>query len=250
MQGSSIIGNNILKLNAVDSTNTYAMALLKKQKLPEGMIIQAFEQTAGRGQMGTNWHSLPGESLTFSVILTPEFLPVHKQFYLSMAVSLALYDYLRTKGLSSVVIKWPNDIIVDRRKIAGILIETSLKGETIQHAVVGIGLNINSNPDELSTVATSLLAETGRIHDLEAELHEVCQHLDTYYALLKTGKFEKLKQEYMSKLLGVGQPIQVVRGNTKTLVKVIDIKDSGKVVLEEINGNWWVAGFKEFEWTY
>ena len=116
MHVSPIIGNNILKLDAVESTNTYASTLLKNQKVSEGLIIQAFHQTAGRGQMGTNWHSLPGESLTFSVILTPTFLKADKQFYLNMAISLGVFEYLTVKGVAGGLIKWPNDIIVQRKK--------------------------------------------------------------------------------------------------------------------------------------
>src|SRR5688572_19765009 len=139
MHVSPIIGNNILKLDAVDSTNTYATTLLKNQKPPEGLIIQAFHQTAGRGQMGTNWHSPAGESLTFSVILTPTFLKVDQQFYLNMAVSLGVYEYLTTKGVAGGLIKWPNDILVQRKKLAGILIENALQGNKIQHSIIGVG---------------------------------------------------------------------------------------------------------------
>src|SRR5688572_4624485 len=166
MHVTPIIGNNILKLSAVDSTNTYAATLLKNQKPPEGLIIQALHQTAGRGQMGTNWHSIAGESLTFSVILTPDFLPAEKQFYLNMAISFGLYEYLSVKGIHDGLIKWPNDLLVHRRKIAGILIENSIKGKALQHSIVGIGININSAAAELPSVATSLFSETGRVLNL------------------------------------------------------------------------------------
>ncbi len=250
MPVSPIIGNYILKLDAVDSTNTYASTLLKNQKPSEGLIIQAIHQTAGRGQMGTNWHSPAGESLTFSVILMPHFLPPDQQFYLNMAVSLGVFDYLSTKGVQSRVIKWPNDIIVNRKKIAGILIENSIVGNNIQHSIVGIGLNVNASADSLFDFATSLSTETGRLYDLDAEIHELAHHLDKYYGFLRMGKFDFLKQEYLKDLLGFHKPITIKKGEAEVEVVIKDIKESGKVVLEEPNGNWWVAGFKEFEWTY
>ncbi len=250
MHVSPIIGNNILKLDAVESTNTYASTLLKNQKVSEGLIIQAFHQTAGRGQMGTNWHSLPGESLTFSVILTPTFLKADKQFYLNMAISLGVFEYLTVKGVAGGLIKWPNDIIVQRKKLAGILIENSLMGTHIQHSVIGIGLNVNSTIEALPAFATSLAIETGRVYNIDAELHEMALLMDKYYSFLRLGKFDRLKEEYMKQLLGHHHPITIVKNHEKLDVKVIDIKESGRIVMEELNGNWWTAGFKEFEWTY
>jgi BirA family transcriptional regulator, biotin operon repressor / biotin---[acetyl-CoA-carboxylase] ligase len=250
MHVSPIIGNNILKLDAVDSTNTYASTLLKSQKPTEGLIIQAFHQTSGRGQMGTNWHSPSGESLTFSVILTPTFLKADQQFYLNMAVSLGVFEYLTTKGIADGLIKWPNDIIVQRKKLAGILIENSLLGNSIQHSIVGIGLNVNSPQDSLLKFATSLYAETGRLYNIDAELNEIAHHLDKFYTFLRLGKFELLKEEYMKQLLGHHRPIVIKKGDAEMEVVVTDIQESGRIVLEETNGNWWVAGFKEFEWTY
>jgi BirA family transcriptional regulator, biotin operon repressor / biotin---[acetyl-CoA-carboxylase] ligase len=250
MHVSPIIGNIILKLDAVPSTNTYASTLLKNQKPSEGLIVQAFHQTEGRGQMGTIWHSQAGESLTFSVILTPTFLKVDQQFYLNMAISLGVFEYLSTKGISGGLIKWPNDIIVQRKKLAGILIENSIQGDKIQHSVIGIGLNVNSTRDSLLSFATSLHVETGRMYDMDAELQEMAQHLDKFYSLLRLEKFDLLKEEYMKQLLGHHHPITIRKGDAEYEVTVTDIKESGRIVLEESNGNWWVAGFKEFQWTY
>jgi len=250
MPVSAIIGNNILKLDAVDSTNTYAATLLKNQKPPEGLIIQAIHQTHGRGQMGTIWHSPAGESLTFSVILMPHFLSPDKQFYLNMAVSLGVFEYLSIKGIPGRMIKWPNDIIAGRKKLAGILIENSLLGNTIQHSIIGIGLNVNSKNESLLNLATSLSVETGRLYDLDAEIHEMAHYLDKYYGFLRMGKFEMLKQEYLKNLLGYHKPIIIKKGEAEIEVIIKDVKETGRIVLEEPNGNWWVAGFKEFEWTY
>ena len=92
--------------------------------------------------------------------------------------------------------------------------------------------------------------ETGRVFDLDAEIHELAQHLDKFYALLRLEKMELLKEEYMKQLLGHHHSIIVKKGNTEIEVTVKDIKESGKIVLEEKSGDRWVAGFKEFEWTY
>jgi BirA family biotin operon repressor/biotin-[acetyl-CoA-carboxylase] ligase len=237
-------------LDAVSSTNTYATTLLKNQNVPEGLVIQAFHQSAGRGQMGTNWHSLPGESLTFSVILMPTFLKADKQFYLNMAVSLGVFEYLTSKGVSDGLIKWPNDIIVQRKKLAGILIENSIKGKYLQNSVIGIGLNVNTDASQLPAFATSLFAETGRLFNIDAEIIEMAQCLDKYYQFLRLEKFERLKEDYMMQLLGHHHTITVVKNGTTHEVKLLDVEESGKVLMEEPGKGRWVAGFKEFEWVY
>lgn len=248
MQG--IIGNNIIKLDAVDSTNTYAATLLKNQKHPEGLVITAIYQTSGRGQMGTIWHSAPGESLTFSVILMPTFLKVEQQFLLSMAISLGLVEYLKIKSVTNGIIKWPNDVLVNRKKIAGILIENSLKGNQMTHSVVGIGVNINSGIIGLPETATSLQLETGRHYDLEAELYEICHHLNKYYLMLRTGKFSSIKTAYMEHLLGFHSPVELVKNQVKTVAKVKQVEDNGSILLEDLSGKKFIAGFKEYEWLY
>ncbi len=250
MHVSPLIGNNIIKLDAVDSTNTYAHTLLKNQNVPEGTIIQAFHQTSGRGQMGTNWHSLPGESLTFSVILTPTFLRINQQFYLNMAVSLGVYEYLKIKGISGGLIKWPNDIIVNRKKLAGILIENSIKGDMLQHAIIGIGLNVNTDPKDLPPFATSLFTETGRFLNMDAEISELATMLDKYYTLLRLLKFDRLKNLYMEHLLGFNAPMVIRKNGEEMEVRVVNIDETGRIELEKTNSGRFTAGFKEFEWVY
>lgn len=245
-----IIGNNIIKLNAVDSTNTYATALLKNQKVAEGLVITTTNQTAGRGQPGTIWHSDEGKSLTFSVILAPTFLKVEQQFYLSMAISLGLMEYLQVKSIRERLIKWPNDILVHRHKLAGILIENTIQGTTIANSVVGIGININNTQIQLPPNSTSLFIETNRLYDLDAELDEICSQLNKYYLWLLTGKFQKIKDTYFECLLGVSNPVKIRKENEEKTVQVINILDDGKIELKDESGKKFIAGFKEYQWIF
>lgn len=249
MHVSLLIGNNIIKLDAVDSTNTYAAALIKDHNVPEGTIIQAIHQTMGRGQMGTNWHSQPGESLTFSVILAPAFLRAEHQFYLNMAVSLGIHEYLRIKGIVATI-KWPNDILVRGKKLAGILIENIIKGNYLQHCVIGIGLNVNSKSELMLPMATSLLVETGHYFDLDAELKLISESMDSYYTALRLQKFNSLKQDYMDRLMGVNSAVRIKMDKEEFDVKVVDIEISGRIVLNKLNNDVLKMGFKEFEWLY
>lgn len=128
----------------------------------------AREQTAGRGQRGNSWEAEPGKNITLSLILRPEQLPAMRQFELSEAVALAVADTVESLGIGHVAVKWPNDIYVGDRKIAGILIENTLSGNLISRSIVGIGLNVNQrefHSDAPNPV--SALQLTGREHNVE-----------------------------------------------------------------------------------
>src|ERR1700747_2779313 len=138
-------GRNIIELSECASVNTHATELLKAVKLPEGTVIYTKKQTAGRGQRGNTWVSEDGKNLTMCFVFHPNFLNAANSFLLSMTVSLALHDLL-TELLTEkqeVKIKWPNDILIDGKKVAGILIENVLREEQLSSSVIGIGLNLN-----------------------------------------------------------------------------------------------------------
>ena len=138
------IGNNIVRLNDVDSTNSFALSLLRNTEMEEGAVITAHAQTLGRGQRGNTWFSEPGKIITCSILLKPNFLNINLQFDLTRAIALGLSDLLNDLLPSSAInIKWPNDIIADGKKIAGILIENVINGTRVSTSVVGIGLNVN-----------------------------------------------------------------------------------------------------------
>jgi len=121
---TNYIGRNRRYFDMVDSTNNYASLIAGKSGIPEGTLVWAGFQSAGRGQAGNRWESEAGKNLTFSLILYPHFLPPEMQFLLSEAVSLGITDFL-TLYIPNPLIKWPNDIYAENRKIGGILIEHS-----------------------------------------------------------------------------------------------------------------------------
>lgn len=138
-------------LPEVQSTNTYLLDLLAQgTTLPDTTVIYTLRQTAGRGQMGNSWESEPDKNILFSMLLCPTFLPIREQFLLSQICSLgiveALDELIRTQHLQDEVklsIKWPNDIYAGDGKLCGILIENRLMGGTLQHSVLGVGINVN-----------------------------------------------------------------------------------------------------------
>ena len=128
------IGRNTIFLSDVSSTNSYALSMLNNVNVAEGTIIHANYQTQGKGQRGLQWSALQGLNLTFSVILKPSFLHLTKLFYLYQISALACFDSLTELINNShidIKIKWPNDILIDKRKIAGILIENNLLNNQI-----------------------------------------------------------------------------------------------------------------------
>lgn len=159
------IGCSIIRLESVDSTNNYVANRARENELRHGAVILAVEQTAGKGQLGAEWQSQAGFNLTFSVFLDNVNLSVARQFLLTKIVSLALVDLLQNYGLTAAI-KWPNDIYVGSRKIAGVLIENSVQGKTIVRSIIGIGLNVNQK-DFGAFSATSLALEKEAYFNLD-----------------------------------------------------------------------------------
>lgn len=198
-----MIGQNHIRLPLVDSTNSYLKLWLEKERLPEGTVVSAEFQTGGRGQRGTYWHSSHGANMLCSVLLYPN-LQANKQFLLSKTVALALTDCLKKLvPEAEVKIKWPNDILLNGLKVAGVLIENSFSGEVATSSIIGVGLNINERnfPDELK--ATSLLLETGRAMPVQEVMREFFAFLQRRYNMLREGLFQSISQEYADNLFGM-----------------------------------------------
>jgi len=157
------IGRNLELYDRITSTNTRAIALAR-QGAPQGTLVLAEAQTAGRGRLGRRWYAPPGSSLLMSLILRPLLAPRQAQCT-TMICSLGIVEAVaRECGLAAQV-KWPNDIVLDGKKLGGLLTELGLHGDQLDYVVVGMGLNVNLDvaalPD-LMTPATSLSAEAGR----------------------------------------------------------------------------------------
>ena len=198
------IGQNRVSMPQCHSTNSVAAELIRNTDVMEGTLIITDHQTAGRGQRGNTWEAEPGKNLTFSVMLKPSFLLAKDQFYLTIVVSLALHEFLSSRLSAEVKIKWPNDILVNDKKICGVLIENTLSREKIQHCIIGIGLNVNQSSFSIfSPTSMRLVADKG--FDLAAELNLVLEKLEMYYLLLRSGKNDLLKQQYLNHLYWIGE---------------------------------------------
>ena len=246
------VGQNFIKLKEVDSTNNYLKKLTSNSEpLPEGTVIMADHQFAGRGQQESVWQTEPGKNISASIYLKPSFLPLKKQFYLNMAVSLAVSEALSDFLPHPVMVKWPNDIYYNKKKLGGILIENTLTGSTIKSAVIGIGLNINQEEftGELGAKATSLFQILHKEADLEFVMTKIFVYMEKYYLNLKSGKYEFLHQQYLKCLLNYNLSAGY-RQNGRVFEGIIrGVEDNGLLNME-IDGKLFTFNFKEIEYIH
>ncbi len=239
------IGKDQLILPSCHSTNEVAADLLSAGKATDGMVVITDRQTKGRGQRGNSWESEPFKNLTFSIIITPKFLPVYRQFELTKVASLALVDTLTEQGLKRVTIKWPNDVYCGPSKIAGILIENSVRTTSLESTIVGIGLNVNQRTFQVDN-ATSLVLETGKEHDRSALLTKLLKHFQNRYLRLQQGADKDLGQQYEHHLLWRGEKHLFENMITKTVITgtIMGTDQKGKLHIVTENQEFYF-GFKE-----
>lgn len=228
------VGQVLIDLPQVASTNAYAQSLLSGDKPADGTVISTFQQTDGRGQVGSKWESEPGKNISLSLILYPDFMVVKDQFLLNIFVSLAVFDFVKNcLPEYPVSIKWPNDIYVGDRKLGGILLQNSLINTQIRSTVVGIGININqtaflTNPPN----PTSMRLEAGHDFELSNLVPSLCEFLESRYLQLKAGKIVPLQQAYLQQLYRFGVMANYHRANGENFEGIITgIDPTGRLVM-------------------
>ena len=272
----------IIYLDEIPSTNNYATGRLQTEALHEGTVVLTFRQTRGRGQAQNIWESEDYKNLTFSLILRPDFLPASSQFQLSQVISLGLAGYLSAET-GDVAIKWPNDLLIGKGKVAGMLVENSVMGSTIGWTVAGIGLNLNQQTFcKYLPPAVSLSQVTGRVYCPEEVLNEVFASIMNRYGQLKNGRTGEISRDYLARLFGMeqwldfctndisqGQKTNAGRksgphqneinldndrhsstSNEKTFrARIIGTDEFGRLMLEDKHGNITVWPFKTIRMT-
>ena len=229
---------HIIKLNAIDSTNTYLKTMAMHTQLKDFTVVITENQTDGRGQMGKNWNSEIGKNLTASVFVNLSFLKIEQQFYISLIAALALYKTLYALKLPQLYIKWPNDILSANKKICGILIETVIKKNKLKGAVIGFGLNVNQVNFETLPRASSLRLLMGVKFDKDNILTNVIKHIKFYYKTLKQEHFKAIKTAYESVLYRRGKISTFKLKNDELISAIITgVTDSGKLVLTTEGNN-------------
>lgn len=182
MLRTSPLGEVLIELSEIDSTNNYAMRLINEGMAEHGMTIRSDFQTTGKGQHGNSWQAEERKNLLFTTILDTKGFQLQDQFLLNAFACLSVADYLMTNaGIRNVTIKWPNDIYAENKKIAGILIENIIRGSTWTHAIIGIGLNVNQTYFPDMHWATSMQLETGKTVKINLLMRELLKSMNIYY---------------------------------------------------------------------
>jgi len=249
---SLFIGNSIITLENIDSTNNYAAELLKNTSTVEGTVVFAHEQFAGKGQRGNTWQSEKGKNLTFSILLFPKHIAADEQFLLNKAIALGIYDFLKNEleEQTAIKIKWPNDILVDNKKIAGILIENSLRNNTIQSSIVGIGFNLNQVFFENIPQAISLQQFTKKSYEVMDTLKTLCQFMEYRYLQLKTKYLQKINGDYLEALYRLNESHHFLFKNEIIKATIRGVSREGKLMLEKSDLKQLECNFKEVSFVY
>lgn len=228
-------GENMYVYERVGSTND-VLKEMAEQGAPEGTLVIADEQTAGRGRMGRAWIAPPQSSLLISILFRPE-LPPQQVYRLVMACGLAVAEACEAEeGIPPVEVKWPNDLLIGGRKFTGILPESAFVGEQVAWVVVGIGVNVNQTfeaSDPLAATATSLRMVSGHEHDRVALLAHILERLNRWHRHLP---HEALLDAWRERCVTLGRRVRVEtpQGVLEGLAEAVD--ESGMLWLRDAAG--------------
>ncbi len=237
----------IIRLDKVNSTNSYFSDLLKARNFVEGSIVSALYQDSGKGQGSNTWESEKGKNILLSIVLYPVILPIDKHFLLSKAISLGIIDYASTK-IADVKIKWPNDIYFEDNKLSGILIENVIKGSKINQSIVGIGLNLNQTnfTNDLPN-PISLKQITNKNYLIEQEVIKLRNSIRFYYEMLMRKKYHEINCEYLKCLYRYNSLHEYKSNNKVFTAKITDVSELGYLQLETKENKKFEFDFKEVE---
>ena len=241
---SQYFGSHVIQIDRVSSTNNYAAKLLNQTKIPFGAVIMAQFQDDGRGQRGAVWQSKSGENLLFSAILDGSLMKECPPFYLSKCVAVSIKDTLSFFLKHKIHLKWPNDVLVERRKIAGVLIESQWKGNNLFSSIIGVGLNVNQTQFEYGFDATSMKLLSANDYDLKEVLQVLCAKLNFNFNRLLSKEYSGLQQDYLSSLYKYNEKTHFKIGDKLEEVVLKDVNENGMVSLEMLGGK-----IKEYDFS-
>jgi BirA family biotin operon repressor/biotin-[acetyl-CoA-carboxylase] ligase len=234
----SIFSSQIHYLTTIDSTNALAKKLAD-QGAPEGTLVITEEQTAGRGRRGRAWVSPAGANLLFSVLLRPP-LEGDRIFVLTMVLALAGVKALREVAGVRAMIKWPNDLYVGTKKLAGILTEFSVRGKKIDWTVLGMGMNVSWRPEApkgSGAPATSLLEERGQRVSRNDLLSEILTGFEALYRDVVHGSMQALYEKWNQNCLVLGKAVVIESDTGRIEGKALRIDDGGALIIEDAGGS-------------
>jgi len=197
---------NIIKLDAIDSTNSYLKKIILEKDISDYTIVTANFQTEGKGQLGYMWESEDSKNLLCSIYKKDLGIKVEDQFVLSMLVSLSIIRTLEKLNLPKLYIKWPNDIMSDNKKICGILVENMVKQNSIKESVIGIGLNVNQDTFKNLPNATSIKKIKGVAFNIDELLNDLVNNIKKQFIDFNQSKIDLVFRQYEDVLYRINIP--------------------------------------------
>jgi BirA family biotin operon repressor/biotin-[acetyl-CoA-carboxylase] ligase len=232
-----IIGREIHFFETVSSTNT--IALERAEKAPEGTVVIADSQDKGRGRLGRIWISPPGVNIYMSIILRPQLTPKDGSLITIMS-AVACATALRSITGLEITTKWPNDLMINNKKMGGILTELKTQQHKITSAIVGIGINVNAEvsdfPEEMKQTATSLKNETAVFYSREPIVAEILNEMDRWYKTMITLEKETIVQAWKSLTSTLGRQVVVVTPHETLKGSAESIDNEGMLLLRLPSG--------------
>lgn len=234
-----IVGRDIRVFQETTSTND-VMERLARDGVKEGMVVFAESQTKGRGRLGRVWMSPPGKGLWLSVLLRPNLRPMAAT-QLTIMAATALTRAIRGVAGIKPEIKWPNDILIRGKKVAGVLTELSAELDTVKYIILGIGVDVNQStyefPPELSALATSLQIETGRTIPRAELAAALLRELDYDYNRISLGKFEEVADEWEANCHTIGGNVAIRVGDRQIRGRAESLDADGALLLRTQHGH-------------
>lgn len=233
---NNTIGSKIICFDSIDSTNSFAKK--EASNLDDGAVILSEEQTAGRGRRGREWTSPKGTGIWMSLVLKPN-IPPTEGVKMTQIAAAAVCKSIRELTKLDALIKWPNDIVINGKKVCGILTEMAGELNEIRYIAVGIGINVNiiSFPEELNNVATSILIEGGRKIDRKNLVVNILKNFEALYNIyINDLNFDEALNTVKKYSAILGKQIKIIQGNKEKIVRAIDIDREGLLLVEMEDG--------------
>lgn len=232
------LGDAIIYKDSMDSSNTQAKRL-GENGAENGTLVVTDCQTAGKGRRGRSWVSPTGMNCYFTVLLRPDIL-AEKASMITLVAALALAKAIKETTQLDTMIKWPNDVIANGKKLCGILTESSTDLEYINYVVVGIGINCNQTefPDEIKETASSIRLEIGKKVNRCQLLGSFLTHFESYYEIfLETEDLSGLEREYNSLLVNRNREVKIIEKERERVLTAIGIDKTGALLVKDAEGN-------------
>jgi BirA family biotin operon repressor/biotin-[acetyl-CoA-carboxylase] ligase len=234
---TTFLGQEVHYYQTLESTQLVAHSLAK-EGAKQGTIVIADQQAGGKGRLGRVWHSPPGTGIWISILLRPQ-LELHRCPQLTLLAAVAIVQAIREQTGLQAMIKWPNDILINRKKVCGILTELSAESDYINYLIVGIGINVNapSFPDELRAIATSLRIESNREIKRVPIIQTLLQKFEALYFLYLEEGFSPIKQLWEEYAISIGKRVTIRQVNGSMEGIALGIDHEGVLLVQKDDGS-------------